>query len=198
MRRAALLLAGALLGGGAAAGTAVTAGSTTSPATDPAPCAPLAIRAGLAAPQAGDIYLRPGPATCDRAEVEVAGRGLAGVFTVSFAVRYPAALLRYEGYATGTMMARGSPATAPLYLVRTPAPGVVVVTMTRFAPDGGASADGDAAFLGLRFGRVAAGDATIDFDRASPGAAPMRILGAAGETIAARFGPGHGASVSIP
>ena len=192
MFRAALFLAAAVLGG---VTTPVTAAS---PGTTAAPCAPLAIRAGLAEPKAGDIYLHPGPATCERAEVQVAGRGLDGVFTVSFAVRYPAALLRYEGYATGDLLARGSPATAPLYLVRTPAPGVVVVTMTRFAPDGGASAQGDATFVGLRFGRVAAGNATIDFDHDISGATPLRILGAAGETIAARFGPGHGAGVSVP
>jgi hypothetical protein len=198
VRFAALLLAAAVLGGVVAPGGVAAPATAASPGTNPTPCAPLAIRASLAEPRAGDIYLRSGPATCDRAEVEVAGRGLEGVFTVSFAVRYPAALLRYEGYATGTLMSRGSPATAPLYLVRTPTPGIVVVTMTRFAPDGGASAEGDAAFLGLRFGRVAAGNATIDFDRESPGAAPMRLLGAAGETIAARFGPGHGAGVSVP
>ena len=126
------------------------------------------------------------------------GHGLEGVFTVSFAVRYPAALLRYEGYATGDLVERGSPGTAPLYLVRTTAPGVIVVTMTRFAPDGGAPPAGDAVFLGLRFGRVAAGSATIDFDHDTAGATPTRLLGAAGETIAARFGPNHGASVSVP
>lgn len=170
--------------------------TSASPAATAAPCAPLAISAGLTQPKSGDIYLRPGPATCERVEVEVAGRGLEGVFTVSFSVRYPAALLRYEGYATGDMLSRGAPATAPLYLVRTPAPGVVVVTMTRFAPDSGASVAGDAVFLGMRFGRVAAGNATIDFD--TPGATTLRVLGAAGETIPARFGPGHGASVTVP
>jgi len=128
----------------------------------------------------------------------VTGRGLQGVFTISFSVRYPAALLRYDGYSTGDLLARGAPATAPLYLVRTPAPGVIVVTMTRFAPDGSASAEGDAVLLGLRFGRVAAGSATIDFDSSTAGATPPRVLGTAGETIAARFGPDHGVGVSIP
>jgi hypothetical protein len=166
--------------------------------TAAAPCAPLAVRPGLAEPRAGDIYLRAGAATCDGVEVAVTGRGLSGIFTLSFALRYPPDLLRYEGYATGTLMSRGAPATAPLYLVRTPAPGLVAVTITRFAPDAGASVEGEATLLGLRFGRAAPGEAVIDFDRGSPGGMPVRVLGAAGETVAVRSGPGHGAGVTIP
>src|SRR5262245_8691351 len=183
---------------GAASLLLAVAGGAALAAGAPAPCTPLAVRAALEEPKPGDVYLRPGGATCDRAEVEIAARGLTGVFTASFAVRYPAALLRYEGYATGTLMSRGDPATPPLYLVRTPSPGLLVVTMTRFAPDGGVSVEGDAAFLGLRFGRVARGEATVDFDAGPSGAASVRLIGASGETIAARSGPSHGAGVTIP
>jgi hypothetical protein len=129
--------------------------------------------------------------------VDVLGRGLAGVFTASFRFAYPAALLKYDGYATGPLLAQGTPRTAPFYLVRTPEPGVVVVTMTRFAPDGGAATGaGDSAFLTLRFGRLAAGNATIDFDGGAPAA--QRVMGPAGEAIAARFAPNHGVAVTVP
>src|SRR5262245_58104096 len=161
-------------------------------------CRALEARATLLEPRAGDIYLKPGAATCDRVEVDVAGRGLAGVFTASFRLVYPAALLKYDGYAAGSLLAQGTLRTAPFYLVRTPAPGVVVVTMTRFAPDGGAATgEGDGSFLTLRFSRVAAGSATIDFDGSSPAAA-QRVLGPTGEAIMARFAPDHGVAVTIP
>jgi hypothetical protein len=182
----------------ATAGGMALPGGAAAPGAAGAPCTPLAVRAALQEPKAGDVYMQPGSATCERAEVEIAGRGLAGIFTASFTVRYPAALLRYEGYSTGTLLSRGDPATPPLYLVRTPGPGLLVVTMTRFAPDAGVSIEGDAVFLGLRFARLAAGVAGIDFDRGSVGVGPVRLLGAAGQTIAARAGPGHGASVNIP
>jgi hypothetical protein len=174
------------------------AGGAASAAGAAEPCAPMAIHAVLDDPKPGDVYMRPAGATCDRGEVEIAGRGLTGVFTASFVVRYPAALLKYEGYAGGTLLSRGDPSTPPLYLVRSSSPGLLVVTMTRFAPDGAVSVEGDATFLRLRFVRVAGGEATLDFDMGPSGAPSVRLLGTAGETIPTRAGPGHGAGVTIP
>lgn len=182
---AALLLAGAAL-------------TTSSPARAADPCTPIAARATLAAPQPGDIYLRPGPATCDGISLEVVGRGLAGAFTLAFDLRFPPDLLAYDGYAAGALLEQGAPRMAPLYLVRAASPGSVAVSMTRFAPDPAVGAEGDAVIVTLRFRKAGGGAGTIDFDLAPTSGTAEQVLGADGTARTARFGPGHGATLALP
>jgi hypothetical protein len=168
---------------------------TTSASTT---CAPLVVLPALATPQTGDIYLRGGTATCTTIEVEVAARNLDGLFTAGFDLRYPAALLKYEGYTGGPILAKGSPKTRPLFLVQNPSTGVLQVTMTRFAPDGDVAVQGRDTLLVLRFSGVAPGEGEIDFDQAADSPIAERIVNAAGVTVGASFGPGHGAAVTVP
>ncbi len=161
-------------------------------------CAPLAARATLAAPQDGDVYLRAGSAACDRIALEVVGHGLEGVFTLAFDLRFPPDLLVYDGYAAGALLDQGSPHMPPLYLVRVTAPGVIAVTMTRFAPDPAVGGAGDAVIVTLRFRKAAAGTGTIDYDRTPASETAEQVLGADGAARTARFGPGHGAALTVP
>jgi hypothetical protein len=160
-------------------------------------CKPLSLHGSLANPRPGDLFLRPGTTTCDQAEVEVTADAVAGVFTASFDVRYPAALVKYTGFSVGPLLLRAPVANKPLCLVQESSPGTLQITMTRFAPDGGVSAEGLETLLVLQFARVAPGSGDVDFnlDPASPVA--ERIVDDAGGTVAARFGPGHGLKLSV-
>jgi len=175
-----------------------------SPGGPPAPdraaatnCRPLSLHGSLANPRPGDLFLRAGTTTCDQAEVEVAADAVAGVFTTSFDLRYPAALVKYTGFSVGPLLLRSAVATKPLCLVQESSPGSIQVTMTRFAPDRGVSAEGSETLLVLNFARVAPGSGDVDFnlDPASPVA--DRIVDDAGGMVAARFGPGHGLKLSV-
>jgi hypothetical protein len=152
----------------------------------------------LAAPHAGDLFMRAASATCDTVEVEIAAHALQGIFTVAFDVAFPAALLRYEGYAQGPLLVRGPPRQAPMFLVRQSAPGVLQVSMTRFAPDPPVAADGSEGFVRLRFSRVAAGSAQVDFIAGAASAIPEKVVDAQGQVLQARFGPDHGATIRVP
>jgi hypothetical protein len=164
----------------------------------PPPCKPLSIAPRLTVPAAGDVFLRAGTASCDTIELEVAVHGLAGIFTVAFDLSYPTATLRYEGYAEGTLLTRGPPRQAPLFLVREPIPGTLQVTMTRFAPDAGVTTETTDGLVRLRFHRVTAGTAEIDFLSGTTSTIAERIVDAQGQVVSARFAPGHGATVTIP
>ncbi|HKQ97168.1 MAG TPA: hypothetical protein VJV75_04770 [Candidatus Polarisedimenticolia bacterium] len=126
------------------------------------------------------------------------GRGLDQAFTLSFDVRFPADLVAYDGYTTGALLEQGGPRTAPLYLVRPGGPGSIAVSMTRFAPDPAAGAAGDAVILTLKFRRTTAGAGMIDFDRTPASDTAESVLGADGSLRTARFGPGHGAALTVP
>ena len=166
----------------------------------PPPCTPLSLAPRLAAPAAGDVFLRGGTASCDSIELEVAVHGLAGVFTVAFDLGYPTDTLHYEGYAEGALLLRGPPRQAPLFLVREPIAGNLQVTMTRFAPDTAVAVASDATegLVRLRFKRVKSGGAEIDFMTGTSSAVAERIVDAQGQVVAARFAPGHGATVTVP
>lgn len=142
--------------------------------------------------------MRAGLASCDTIEVEIAAHTLQGIFTVAFDVAFPAALLRYEGYAQGPLLVRGPPRQAPMFLVRQSAPGVLQISMTRFAPDPAVSADGSEGLVRLRFSRVAAGSAPVDFIAGTSSAIPERVLDGQGQVLPARFGPEHGATITVP
>ena len=200
-RPATALLAGSLL----AALPGIVAGSDPGPAAaESAPdaasvtdCRPLSLHGALANPRPGDLFLRPGEVTCDQAQIEVAVDAVAGVFTASFELRYPATLVKYTGFTVGPLLQRTPVTTQPLCLVQESSPGVLEVTMTRFAPDRGVAAQGSETLLALRFTRVAPGSGDVDFnlDPASPVA--ERIVDDAGAAVAARFGPGHGLKLTV-
>jgi hypothetical protein len=169
-------------------------------AADPAapPCTPLSAAPRLSAPAAGDVFLRAGAASCDTIELEVAVHGLAGIFTVGFDLAYPTGTLRYEGYAEGTLLVRGPPRQAPLFLVREASPGTLQVTLTRFAPDAAVASEASDGLVRLRFHRVGKGTADIDFISGASSAVAERIVDAQGQVVPARFIPGHGATVTVP
>jgi hypothetical protein len=168
------------------------------PAVAAEPCTPLAARPLLTGPQDGDVYLRTGASTCDRITVDVVGRGLEAAFTLAFDVRFPPELVAYDGYAAGAFLEQGAPHMAPLYLVRTAGPGSIAVTMTRFAPDPAVGAAREAVIVSLRFRKAGGGAGTIDFDRTPASDTAEQILGADGTARTARFGPGHGAALTVP
>ena len=184
----------------AAALVAVLAAARSAPLAAPAapPCAPMTFEAALAAPAAGDLYLRPGAAACDRLEVQVAAHGVQGIFTVSFDLAYPAAVLKYDGFEPGGLLLKGAPRTRPLFLVQSPAPGVVQASLTRFAPDSAVAAEGSEVLLTLRFKRLAPGSGSVDFRLGAADGIAEHVIDAAGRAVAASFGPGHGGKVAAP
>lgn len=157
----------------------------------------MALHVTLATPQPGDVYLRPGTVGCDQAEVEVAADAVAGVFTVSFDLTYPAGIVKYTGYTLGTLLLRAPVASPPLCLVQEPSPGTLEVTMTRFAPDRGVTAGGIETLLVLKFDRVASGTGDADFNLDPSSHVAERVVDDAGSAAAARFGPGHGLKLTV-
>src|SRR5262249_41446071 len=127
-------------------------------------CKPLSLRPLLATPRPGDLYLRPGTASCDQAEVEVTADAVARGFTAWFARPCPAGIVKYAGFEPGPLLLRDPVATRPLCLIQEPQPGTLQVTMTRFAPDHGVNAIGNEVLLVLRFARIAPGSGGVDFD----------------------------------
>lgn len=161
-------------------------------------CTPLSLRPALAAPQAGDLYLRAGTATCDSLEVEVTAKDVAGLFTVSFDLAYPADLLKYDGYAEGPVLLQGPPRQSPFFVVKNPSPGVLQASMTRLSPDTSVAATGSSGILRLRFRRVAGGTGTIDFLTGGTSAIAEQVVDSQGQVVATRWTPGHGATVVVP
>jgi hypothetical protein len=160
-------------------------------------CPPAAFRQDLESPQAGDLYLRVGRVSCTTLEIDIVAHGVEGAFTLSFDLRYPADLLKFEGHAPGPLLAKGAPRTPPLFLVRREA-GRVQASLTRFAPDGAVAAEGSETILTLRFSRVAPGSGTVDFVLGADSTVAERILDHRGQPVSARFGPGHGGVATFP
>jgi hypothetical protein len=52
--------------------------------------------------------------------------------------------------------------------------------------------------VSLRFRKAGGGAGTIDFDRTPASDTAEQILGADGTARTARFGPGHGAALTVP
>lgn len=161
-------------------------------------CPPAAFRQDLESPQAGDLYLRAGRASCTTLEIDLVAHGVEGAFTLSFDLRYPADLLKFEGHAPGPLLAKGAPRTPPLFLVRSPETGRVQASLTRFAPDGAVAAEGSETLLTLRFSRMAPGSGTVDFALGADSPVAERILDHRGQPVSARFGPGHGGVATFP
>jgi hypothetical protein len=161
-------------------------------------CPTASLSPALEAPRPGDVSLVGGRADCASLEVAVVAHGVEGLFTIAFDLRFPADLLGLEGHAPGPLLGKGDPRTPPLFLVRSPAPGRVEVSMTRFAPDGAVAAEGSETLLILRFSRLDRGTGPIDFGIGSESHVVERIVDDRGETVPARFGPGHGGVVTVP
>ena len=149
-------------------------------------------------PQPGDVFLKAARSTCTTLEIDVVAHALPGLFTLSFDVTYPAALLRYEAHEPGPLLRKGTTRTAPFFLVQDRPPGRIEATMTRFAPDGAVAAVGSEAIVTLRFSRLAAGSGVVDFALGAESAVQEKIVGAQGENVSARFGPGNGGTLTIP
>jgi hypothetical protein len=162
------------------------------------PCTPMSLRPALTSPQAGDLYLRAGTATCDSIEIELTAHDVARLFTVSFDLAYPADLLKYEGYSEGPVLVQGPPRQAPFFLVQNPSPGILLASMTRMAPDTSVAASGSAGILRLRFRKVASGTGTVDFLSGDTSAISERVVDSQGQIVATRWTPGHGATVVVP
>ena len=165
--------------------------------SDPVTCTNLNFARALATPAAGDVYLEQASASCNSVDVAVLVSNLSGIFTVSFDLAVPSALLSYQSYTTGPLLLKGNPLTPPLVVV-TPAAGSVQVTMTRFGPDAPVSASGSEALITLHFTRVGPGAAALDFDTSGGSLVTERILDDNGATLSAVFAPGHGGVVMVP
>jgi hypothetical protein len=163
-----------------------------------AACPLPSFRSSLQEPRSGDLYLRAGRATCTSLEIEVAVRDVEGLFTLGFDLAYPADLLKFEGHAAGPLLTQNAPRTPPLVLARAAGTGRLQVSITRFAPDGAAAAQGSEVLLILRFSRLAAGTGPIDFGLDPGSGVAERILDDRGEPVTGSFGPGHGGTAVVP
>jgi hypothetical protein len=163
---------------------------------DVAPCDSIVFTPAVGSPTAGDVFLFSTGSSCDMIDVSVLVTDLSGIFTVGFTIDYPSTLIAYQGFSAGTLLAQGSPPTAPQYFVTTPSAGVLVVSGTLFRPDASVSATGSAIFITLHFLRVAGGTGTVDFDMG--GSITNQIIDENGTVVAASFGPGHGGAIQVP
>jgi hypothetical protein len=166
--------------------------------SDPVTCTSLSFDRALATPSAGDVYLEQAAGTCSTVDISVIVNGLSGIWSVSFDLVYPTALVQYQSYTLGPLLLKGNPQTPPLVVVQ-PTSGGLQVTMTRFLGDPNVSAVGSESLIVLRFQRVAAGTGLVDFDTSAGSTVGEVILNDQGQPAAsASFGPGHGGMVIVP
>jgi len=166
--------------------------------SDVVPCTNLSFTPAITTPAAGDVYLQGISSTCDSIDLSVVVSNLSGLFTVSFDLAYPAALLSYQSYFQGSVMLQESPVSTPMFIVSNPSPGTLQVTMTRLPPDGGVAVSGVGTLITVRFARVASGSGTVDFDSSLSSSVAETIYDSSHNLLAASFGPGHGGIVLVP
>ena len=166
--------------------------------SDPVTCTNLSFARALATPAAGDVYLDHAAGTCSTIDIAVLVNGLSGIWSVSFDISYPTSLLAYQSYTLGPLLQKGAPLNTPLLVTVNTLGNDVQVLMTRFAPDPAVGAVGSESLITLRFARLAAGSAAIDFDTSVGSLVNERIIDDSGVTRPAVFGPGHGGMVMVP
>jgi hypothetical protein len=162
--------------------------------SNPVTCTNLSFDRALTTPSVGDVYLDQAAGTCSTIDIAVLVDGLSGIWSVSFDISYPTALLAYQSFTLGPLLQKGAPLKTPIVLVTTSG-NDVQVTISRFAPDPPVSATGSEILITLSFARLASGSAAIDFD---PGGISDIILDDHGVVRPAVFGPGHGGMVVVP
>lgn len=164
---------------------------------DPVVCTSLTFDRALVGLSAGDVYFEQSSSTCSTLEVGVLVSNLTGIFTAGFDLTYPATMLQYDSYTVGPLLLKGNPQTAPFVLV-TPMPGGLQITMTRFGPDLPVSAVGSESLITLRFTRATPGAGAIDFDTGGGSTVGEAILDDNGVPRPALFAPGHGGMAIVP
>jgi hypothetical protein len=162
-------------------------------------CSPITFDRALVSPAAGDVYLDESNATCSTIDIVILINNLSGIFTVSFDLNYPTAILDYQSFSLGPLILKGNPTTTPVVIV-VPTTGGISVTASRLAPDGPVTASGSEAFLRLRFGRIGSGSGPIDFDTSAGSHVSEVVLdnSTPANIAPASFGPGHGGMVMAP
>lgn len=165
--------------------------------SNPVNCTSLSFGRALATPTPGDVYMDQAGSSCSTIDVNILVSNLSGIFTAGFDLTYPSAVLAYQSYTLGPLLQKGGPATPP-FVILTPSPGVLEVTMTRFGPDAPVSASGSEGLIVLHFRRIAAGVGMIDFNTGGGSAVSESILDDNGVARPALFAPGHGGMVTAP
>jgi hypothetical protein len=160
-------------------------------------CTPLTFDRAMVTPAAGDVYMDESTATCSSIDIVILISNLSGIFTVSFDLTFPTALLDYQSYSLGPLILKGNPTNTPVVIVVPTASGISV-TASRLAPDGSVTANGGEAFLRLRFGKVMSGTGPIDFDTSGGSHVSEVVIDENNKVAPASFGPGHGGMVVVP
>jgi hypothetical protein len=163
----------------------------------PVICPDLSFVRALVTPSSGDVYFEQSIGNCSSIEVSVLVSNLSGIFTAGFDLTFPSSLLQYDSYTLGPLLLKGNPQTAPFVLV-TPMPGGLQVSMTRFGPDPPVTAVGSEALITFKFMRTSSGAGAIDFDTNSGSAVGESILDDSGVARPAVFAPGHGGMATVP
>jgi hypothetical protein len=164
---------------------------------DPIVCTNLAFDRVLVTPADGDVYFEEAASTCSSLEVSVLVSNLSGIWTVGFDLTFPTTLLQYESATLGLLLQKGSP-QFPVFHDVNESNGVLQVTMTRFGTDPAVAAVGSESLITLRFKRMAAGAAAIDFHTSGGSIVNESILDDGGLARPAVFVPGHGGMVTVP
>ncbi len=164
---------------------------------DAATCNSLTFTPGITAPANGDVFLGAPLNTCSDLYLNVLIDDLSGVYTVSFDLTYPAAVLQYASCAVGPLLTKQGPQSAPLCIVTQTSAGHLTVAVSRRNPDPSVTAGRSELLATLRFQRVAAGAGAIDFDTDGATGAEA-VQDEFGNFRPASFGPGHGGLVSVP
>ena len=165
--------------------------------SDPIPCTALTFDRALANLSNGDVYLDQASSTCSTVSISVLVNNLSNIYTVGFDLTFPANLLSYDSYTLGPLLQKGSP-SFPVEVFITPSSGSLGVSVSRFGSDPSVNANGSEAVITLRFTRIAAGAAGVDFDVSGGSSNTETVLDENGAPRPAIFAPGHGGMVIVP
>ncbi len=160
-------------------------------------CTALSFDRALSSLALGDVYLDQASGTCSTIGVSVLVNGVTNIYTVGFDLSFPAALLSYDSYTLGPLMLKGSPSN-PVQVFITQTNGSLHVSVSRFGSDPAVDASGSEALITLRFSRISAGSAAMDFDVSGSSPLTESIIDESGTAQPATFAPGHGGMVMVP
>lgn len=160
-------------------------------------CSSITFTPGVTSPANADVFLAAPLNTCTDLNLNVLIDDLSGVYTVSFDLAYPAAVLRYASCAVGPLLTKQSPQSTPICVVTETGAGRLTVAVSRLNPDPSVTAGPSELLATLRFQRLTAGAGAIDFDT-SGGSGPESVQDEFGNPRPASFGPDHGGLVSVP
>ena len=135
-------------------------GSGDGGVTDPGPTVSANFLPVDTSPPQSSVALQKGPASGNLITVRVDVTGVSNVYGAAFELSFDGTLAEYVGFTRGSFLEQGG--HTPTYQVSSPAPGLVVVGVTRNGAVAGVGTSGSMPIVNLTFRVLKAGTGAVD------------------------------------